>query len=266
MTLRPSGSVLGVDIGFSPTRRSSAACRLDWDSHGIDWLIVRYRARPDEMAAAIGAVANGRRLQVAAFDGPLQPGFNIIGRYRNAEKMLTRRIGAKISKPGQSHSPMGRLLNHAANECVRLVLRRCDVAPAAHPVPIDARAVVEAFPTGFLGVMLQQPASVVASRSDRSDVYFRFLATDGTLQRLALHLLPGRRLCGSLDAVTNHDDRAALICALTALCVATGDFTAVGDSDGWIMLPPPGFTGAWARADLEANALETGGSYYQPTR
>ena len=37
----------------------------------------------------------------------------------------------------------------------------------------------------------------------------------------------------------NHDDRAAFVCALTALSVATGEFTAVGDERGaWIILPP----------------------------
>jgi hypothetical protein len=46
--------------------------------------------------------------------------------------------------------------------------------------------------------------------------------------------------------VTNHDDRAALICALTALCVAAGDFTAVGDADGWIVPPPRRFVQDWA--------------------
>jgi hypothetical protein len=263
-----TGSVLGVDVGFSPTRRSSAVCRLDWDEHRINWLIRRFRAVSTERAETIMAVADNRRLEAAAFDGPLQPGFDIIGHYRNAERMLTRRIGTKIGKPGQSHAPVGKQLNHATNECVRLVLERCDVATARHSVTIDAKAVVEAFPTGFLGLMLEHPGSIVASRNDRSDVFFRFLAANGTLERLALHLLPGRAPCGSLNEVTNHDDRAALVCALTALCVAAGDFTAAGDADGWIMLPPHAFTAAWARADLEANALETGsaGSYHRPAR
>jgi hypothetical protein len=262
--LPSTGSVLGVDVGFSPTRRSSAVCRLDWDDRWIAWSIQRFRAQPAEMAATITAVAGGRKLEAAAFDGPLQPGFEPIGHYRTAERMLTRRIGIKISKPGQSHAPMGKLLNQAANKCVRLVLDHCDVAPARHGVPIDARAVVEAFPTGFLGLMLEQPSLIVAVRSDRSDVYFRFLAKDGTLRRLALHLLPGRAFHGSLDEVINHDDRAAWVCALTALCVAAGDFTAVGDANGWIILPPRAFTAGWARDDLEVNARETGcvGSYY----
>ena len=52
------------------------------------------------------------------------------------------------------------------------------------------------------------------------------------------------------EDVTNHDDRAALICALTALCVAAGDYTAVGDTDGGSYCRHARFTSAWAQADL----------------
>ena len=48
--------------------------------------------------------------------------------------------------------------------------------------------------------------------------------------------------------VKNHDDRAALVCALTALCVAARQFTAVGDDDyGWIILPPYQKFAPWAQ-------------------
>ena len=104
--------------------------------------------------------------------------------------------------------------------------------------------------------MLADPVAVAASRADRSDVFFRHLVEDGTLECLLARLLPGRHLALRLGDVTNHDDRAALICAVTALCVAADDFTAVGDADGWIVLPPRRFMRDWAWADLEANARE----------
>jgi hypothetical protein len=189
----------------------------------------------------------------------------VIGRYRTADRMLTRRLGGKIGKPGQTNAPVGRQLNAAANACVQVALRHCRIAAAAHPVKIDTTAVVEAFPTAFLGVMLRDPASVIASRGDRSDVFFRSLTADGTLERLMAHLLPGRVPAASLDDVTNHDDRAALVCALTALCVASGEFTAAGDADGWMILPPYVFTQGWARVDLEVNALDeaSASSYFR---
>jgi hypothetical protein len=259
------GSVLGVDVGFSATRRSSAVCRLDWDDRLIEWTIRRFRAQPAEQAETISAVAGNRRLEAAAFDGPLRAGFDVIGRYRTADRMLTRCLGSKIGKPGQASAPVGKQLNAAANACVQVMLRDCRIGPAAHSVKIDMKAVVEAFPTAFLGVMLRDPSSLGATRRDRSDIFFSSLAETGSLRRLMTHLLPGRAPALSFDGVTNHDDRAALVSALTALCVAAGDFTAVGDADGWMILPPRLFTRSWARADLEANARdeERKGCYYR---
>lgn len=255
-------------MGFSAARRSSAVCRLDWDERRIIWTIRRFRALPAEQEETIKVVSGNKRLEAAAFDGPLRAGFEVIGRYRVADRMLTRRIQTKIGKPGQASAPVGRKLNAAANDCVRITLENCEIAPATHSMRIDAKAVVEAFPSAFLGVMLRDPAALAARRNERSDVFFQHLAASGALQRLMAHLLPSRSLAQSLDDVTNHDDRAALVCALTALSVAGGDFTAVGDADGWIILPPRLFVRSWARADLEANAREEKqpGCYHQGTR
>jgi hypothetical protein len=95
-------------------------------------------------------------------------------------------------------------------------------------------------------------------------VFFQHLTANGSLQLLLAHLLTERELALPLQDVTNHDDRAALVCALTALSVAAGDFTAVGDADGWIVLPPRRFLRSWARAALDANAGdEQPGCLYQ---
>jgi hypothetical protein len=269
LSVLPSiGSVLGVDVGYSEKRRSSAVCRLDWDERQIVWATRRFQAvRADREEAIIG-VSGGRRLEAAAFDGPLQAGFQAIGRYRVAERMLTGRFQRKIGKPGQANAPVGKRLNAAANDCVRVVLSTCEIARATHCTRIDERAVAEAFPTAFLGVMLRDPTALAARRDNRSDLFFQYLAASGALQRLMVHLLPSRSLAMSLDDVTNHDDRAALVCALTALSLVAGDFTAVGDADGWIILPPRLFVRSWARADLEANAREEEhtGCYHQSKR
>lgn len=248
--------MLGVDVGFSATRASSAVCRLDWDAMRITWVTRRFRAVPAEREAAVVAVAGDARLAAAAFDGPLRAGLEVIGRYRVAERMLTRRLQSKIGKPGQASAPVGKALNTAANECAAVVIKACQLAPATHAVRIDRKAIVEAFPNAFLGVMLRDPSTVAAQRDDRSDVFFQHLTDKGTLRLLLQHLLPNRKLEQSLSGVVNHDVRGALICALTALAVAADDYTAVGDNDGWIILPPRRFVRSWARRDLEANARE----------
>ena len=77
--------------------------------------------------------------------------------------------------------------------------------------------------------------------------------------------MPGRRLALSLTAIEDHDERAALVCALAALCIVAGDFTAVGDDeDGWIILPPRRQFADWAWTGLYENAeRETDGGKLQ---
>jgi hypothetical protein len=37
-----NGSVIGIDVGWSPARRSSAICRLDWSDSVVVWEIARF--------------------------------------------------------------------------------------------------------------------------------------------------------------------------------------------------------------------------------
>jgi hypothetical protein len=256
MSLPLAGAVLGIDVGYSPTRKSSAVCLLSWTEAAVTWSIQRFRAVEPERTETIRRTAGGARLLAAAFDGPLRRSLDVVGRYRTAERMLTRRLAPIAGKPGQASAPVGKLLNAHANECARIVLLHCDVAPAAHTVAINERAVVEAFPSSFLGLLIADPMSLKARRGDRSDLFFRHLADSGALVRLLSHGLPGRRPVLDPRHITNHDDRAAFVCALTALCIASLDYTAVGDEDGWIILPPAEFVQPWAMEFLLTNAGE----------
>ena len=236
---RAHGSVLGIDVGWSTTDRSNAVCRLSWSSHEVSWEIRRFRAIDAERERAIRQVARDYALSAVAVDGPLKPGLDEIGHYRSAERLLSRgNLRKRIGKPGQSSSPNGRKLNEQANLSARLVKRVCCVEQAVHAVQIDPQTIVEAFPTTFLGVMIDRPEKLHRPKL-RSDRYFVHLASGQHLDRLLAYLLPDRKPMALLSTVRNHDDRAALVCALTGLCVAIGDFTAVGDNlDGWIILPP----------------------------
>ena len=178
--------------------------------------ILRFRAIEPERERVIAQVAGIRPIVAAAFDGPFRRGFDIIGRYRTAERMLTRRLRPLIGKPGQSSAPIGKLLNQHANECVHHVVAHSDVQSATHRVPIDHRALVEAFPSAFLGVMIKDPQHLNVRRGDRSDTFFQHLASAGVLNSLIGYCLTERRLVLDLNLVVNHDDRAALVCALTA--------------------------------------------------
>jgi hypothetical protein len=206
----------------------------------------------------LSAVAD-RRLIVAAFDGPLRSDLEVIGRYRLAEKLLTRGLFPFIGKPGQASAPVGKELNAHANACAKIILDLGLVSGSVHDHAIHPAAIVEAFPSSFLGVLIEDPKSLLARRSKRSDVFFVHLAEKGLLNSLIEHHLPGRHLTKTFNSITNHDDRAAVVCALTALAVAAGNYVVVGDkNDGWIVLPPRSFIRPWAWTLLQQNAQQGG--------
>lgn len=260
-----NGSVLGIDVGWSTRRKSSAVCLLHWDSRDIDWEIRRFRATEAEREEAIRQTAGDRVLAAVAIDGPLRWSFDEIGLYRSADRILTyKEIRERIGKPGQSSSPNGRKLNRQANFSAELVEKQCLVKTTSSPVRIASHAIVEAFPTSFLGVMIDRPEELCRPRH-RSDRYFKHLAGTKHFDHFLDDLLPGLRAAPA-GSIKDHDDRAAFVCALTALCVAKQDFTAVGDrDDGWIVLPPKRHFARWAWEAIcrAANAENEDGQFLQ---
>lgn len=232
-------------MGWSPTRATSAVCQLRWDAKRIHIDVKRYRADVTERAQALKAILDQPLLAVA-LDGPLQTGLTEASTYRYAERLLTAKLWRSIGKPGQSSSANGKCLSRHAMECASILVGSYEVGAAEHIHNIHTKAVVEAFPTSFLGVMLADPTGLKSKKRSSSDIFFERLTDDETLVRLLDRLLPDRMLVDSLSSVRNHDDRAAIVCAITALCVAANDYTTVGDNDGWIILPPLDFVQTWA--------------------
>ena len=257
-----TGSVLGVDIGYSEIQRSSAVCRLDWDATRVTFSIERFRAVEPERSQILNRFAD-RQLLAAAFDGPLRGDLEVINKYRLSELLLTRKLQPYIGKPGQSNSPNGRQLNAAANICARILLRTGMVVKSRHSHPIHDSSIVEAFPTSFLGLMVDNPKDLKAKRPPKSDLFYDYLSKTGGLDRLLNFLLPNRETVTPFTDVKNHDDRAAVVCALTALCIAAKEYTAVGDDQGWIILPPPHFIRSYAWEKLAENAKTNGGFEWQ---
>ena len=256
-----AGSVLGVDIGWAQKHSTTGACRLDWSSTTVG---IECSCAPLKERSQLLRDQADRRLLVAALDGPLRGDLGIIGHYRRAEQLLTQRLGQRIGKPGQSSSPVSTLLNFHANECARILLETRKVGYAVHDHAIHRSAIVEAFPSSFLGVLIEQPELLEVDRAHRSDVFYRHLAQSSVLLALLQYLLPNRTLTASFTEITHHDESAAVICALAALCIAAGHYTVVGDkTDGWIVLPPRLFIRPWARVMLEKNA-KRGGLEFRP--
>lgn len=249
------GSVLGIDVGWSEIEKSSAVCRLFWDSRKIGWDNSRFRAREVERKEIIRSVASENLLLAAAIDGPLMRSFSEIERYRSAERLLSRgELKNRIGKPGQSSSGNGKKLNQQANLSAKVLKDLCEIDSSQEEIRIDPLAIHEAFPTTFLGVMID---SQPPRKKKRSDDYFEYLVGNGKLDDFLTGLLPGRNICNSLCEVRNHDDRAALVCAITALCVTAQSYTAVGDNeDGWIILPPKAWFADWAYSAICNNVIQ----------
>lgn len=260
-----SGLVLGVDVGWAEKRRTTGACVLAWTASDLTLTPLRLAATDSD---GLKRLLADRDILALALDGPIRGGLDEIGVYRDAELMLTRGFAARIGKPGQSSSGNGKKLNAAANAMARVVIETGRLAPAVHAAKIHEYAMVEAFPTSFLGVMLDEgPAP---THGPRSDAYFTHLlgpssgcprppSTDRILGLLE-RLLPGRRLpTQHLGAVDDHDERAAVVCAITALCVVARKYVAVGDRiNGYIILPPRSDAGEpglqpWAWKIIEGN-------------
>ena len=250
------GNVLGIDVGWSEKQRSSAVCRLSWEKDNITWKVCRFRANDDDRCKTIREVGGSYKLLAVAIDGPLRRDFDLIKRYRSAERVLSRgELSKRIGKPGQSSSPNSIKLNRQANQAAKAVKRLC-LRNASHDEAIDEQAVVEAFPTSFLGVMVRHPDRL--STGKRSDRYFAnldgYITPDRSLSQLIECLLGPKKWEKHIHLLTNHDDRAAFVCAITALCIACGEYTAVGDfEDGWIILPPKHAFSEWAWEAIRAN-------------
>ena len=134
------------------------------------------------------------------------------------------------------------------------------ISRASHIEAIHDAAIVEAFPNQFLAVLIDEVNLPLLHR-DASDRFWEILAANNGLMALLSCLLPSRTLIARLDQITDHDQRAAVVCALTGLALVAGVAVGVGDpDDGDIFLPPTALWGRsqsgprpWAEAALRQN-------------
>lgn len=195
-------------------------------------------------------------------DGPLARDLMHVQHYRAAEAILSRGKLQKRGKPGQTSSPTGQQLHLHATDLARLAIQEAVVAEAAHADAIHPLRIVEAFPNAFLLALLEE-SRIPRLNRDASDRFWPIAAEpfEG-LDRVFQLLLPGRQVQPAPGLLTDHEERAALVCALTALSVVADTFVAVGDPVyGDIVLPGISVWGdsgsrSWLLAEVEANALK----------
>lgn len=244
--LSESGTVLGIDVGFSKRSKSTCLCLLQWRAGALSVRFAKTGSVREERVRVLRQLVGVQPLAAIAIDGPLAKDLRIVRHYRSAEALLTRGLFQKRGKPGQTSSPTGQQLHLHATELADIALEHADVADASHADPISPKRVVEAFPNAFLAVLT--PEELIPSiQRDASDRYWEVLVGGSRVLAEVLDRLIGAiRSSVDLRTITDHDERAAFVCALTAVCIAGSTYVAVGDPmDGDIILPP---LDAWGRS------------------
>lgn len=247
--------LIGLDVGFSARRRTSAIATF---AHGTV-AVQRTTASVEDRVKAMGPVVGA----VGAIDAPLGCDESTI---RPIEQLFARGLFQRRCKPGFSHvRGTGLDLRTAGANSVKHLEPRI----ASEPVAGLARLlwplgnVVEAFPNAFLGVCVadeQYRAMPRLKRGRKFDwLYDRWCETE-----LFERLLDELRVVLPADLPTlckgnhDHEERAALICLLTAASVATNRYVAVGEpAGGYFFLPPLPIWADWALAEVDLQRSNT---------
>ncbi|MDQ2084784.1 DUF429 domain-containing protein [Xanthobacteraceae bacterium Astr-EGSB] len=245
---------LGLDVGFAADRETT----------GIAWRVcgqIGVAVAGTQWESRQAALPPDVRFDLAAVDAPILPASAEAELPRACEAVLCRRPFWNRCKPGRSHHGLGlefRRAGAAAGVQIPAVLQRT-LLPYG-PMVLSNLPVVEAFPNGFLGVMLSDQvfeAGLKLRRGERFDwLYDRALAT-GCLSRVLLDLSWGddralREVEADHDTRARHEMRAALVCLLTAGFAHAGSATVLGDpGSGWFWLPPTTLWAEWARRGLD---------------
>lgn len=241
VSLASTGSVVGIDVGYSDDEATTGFCQLDWTESEVTWAMRNTKRSLTDREKALAALnSRQRRIRAVAVDGPLVPNLAKCTRYRAAEAILSQGVLQKRGKPGQTNAGSGPQLHAEATELAKLALHVLQVDEATHAGRICGPAIVEAFPNMFLGTLCDESNYPQAPGKKRkwTDTLFPLQDVSAKLRMLVATLLPGREV-RSPWGLTDHEEIAALTCALTALCVAADHFTAVGDDrDGYIFLAP----------------------------
>ncbi len=257
--LPQSGRVLGIDVGYCETKRTTAFCCLSWTRDRIAWsessATAEKRCREQALLDVRGQ--DKSQLLSIAIDGPLRPALQVRYEYRTAECLLSRGAFQKRGKPGPTNGGSGPELHWHATLLAKMVRPHCPVGLAQMPFSVSDAAVYEAFPNLFLGIL--RPEGEYPDRPLKhrrwTDCHFPYVAE--RLEEWIGTLLPNRAFARPLKGEEGHERVAALTCAITALAAAAGQCVAVGaQCDGYIVLPPISLWGSsaegerWAEREL----------------
>ncbi len=250
-------TVLGVDVGWSQRRKSTGLAVISFGEGEIELRIRRSTAQLAELSATVEELLQRRCPDAVAIDGPLGPALHPLpeGRERGCERVLMRGRLRELCSPVDWRNPLrGRPLYEAAMAIARQINELLSAGRRTGTRPRRIK-IVEAFPDAFMAVMLplatrkDKKGSQVGSRTSR--LYKTWLAGSRSAAARLLSLLTSagatRALLHQFTQVTNKDEQSAVVCAVTALCVARGRYVTIGErATGEIVLPPLTLWQRWA--------------------
>jgi hypothetical protein len=243
--------LLGVDVGFSTKRATTAIALLD----GNQFHVARAGTTWESRAAQI---PRDFRASVIAIDGPLLPRGVDNHIYRLCEAVFIRSPFHNRCKPGLSHWGFGLQLRRASTEAYAQFSKLLTSALERDKSVYYGGPIVEAFPNAFLAVLIPEVELVSGpklKRGRRFDWLYEQIATNGRLELIMSKKLDmPAELWLRLRTEKDHELRAALICLLTAAFAAQGTATIVGEpTGGWFWLPPWLLWQDWAKQGLESS-------------
>ena len=242
--------LIGFDIGFSKTRRTSGVARLKGSTLSCSRATSQWSSREGILGSGIA--------DAIAIDGPILK--NIDYPKRLCETIFACGCFSRRCKPAFSHVPVtGRMFRHSGEETTQ------HLANLTHGIDIvctfprvsEGRNLVEAFPNAFLGVLVSDSCFEEMPRLRRGkkfDWLYDQCCKSGVFASVVDHVGLGDipAVLATIEANRDHEERAALVCLLTASAAAVGQYTAVGDSEGgYFFLPPLVLWEDWARHELE---------------
>ena len=249
-------NVAGIDVGLTLVKPTSGVCRTGLSGEVVAHTFIDRLSR---------ATALGQELtyDVVAIDAPVLPEGQLHYEERPCEKVFVWGAFQKRCKPGESHiRGTGGALRRGGVETAHWVSERVAIQNFERPFPrvFGSRNIVEAFPNAFLGVCLESnsfPSDVTRGR--KFDALYDEWLSHGVHSSLRATLAwTHDEFWRSVSANRQHDERAALVCALTALCVLRGSYVAVGERQGgYLFLPPWPLWASWARDALSINRTDS---------
>lgn len=245
-------NIAGIDCGLTLKDPTSGVCRTGAGGFAVGHTYIDKLSR----AQILMPVAH---FDCLGIDAPVLP-LNVLDyAHRSAESLFMRGIFQKRCKPGASKvRGTGQALRRSGcDTAIQFAVETYVQGDVLYPRIQTNQNIVEAFPNAFLGVMLDEQiidnALKRISRGEKSDEFFLLCNNHGVFRALEEHLdWQDATFWAAFLNTEHHDDRAALVCAVTAICAHQGHYVAVGDmAGGYFFLPPWPLWKPWAKKALD---------------